>query len=397
MRSRLTLSLVLLAGLVLMRESRIEPLVSVENGFASWLSTNARRQPPGAPLVLLEITDDDLRAAPWPWSPFDYSLAVNAAMAFGPSVLAVEPLLSWEEGEQVKKAEADQISLLHHQLLRVPKLLLGAELGVAETPPPAPEELPVLTRVSGHLGNLPEFNAITRQPAEQLRLAGAVGFENLPEGPLRRAPLVFRHCGRVVPSFVLQAAMLWYGVAPDEVTVVPGSYIALGNSLRIPIDAHGTFAVDFGVPITRLTVSDLLLSAERAGAEPGEPVAGLAPRLKGSLALLARTDAASRTLEFAGRHGSRGEFFARALATLQQQALARRLPVYAEAAIIAAGLALAWFGARKTKLGAAALVAACVSVYLLAALGVFSTTTVALPLVLPLGLATFVLLLRWLD
>ncbi len=389
MRTRQFLFLVLIAGLVLMRESRIEPLASVENSFASWLNTNAKREPSRAPLVLLEITDDDLSATPWPWSPFDFSLAVSAALSFEPAVLALEPVLSWEA------AKTEQITLLHHQLLRVPKLLLGADLGVSSTLLPPLQEIPLLPHVKGETGALPEYNAVAQRPVEELRLAGALGFENLPGRgeTLQRVPLVFRYYGHVVPSFVLQAAMLWYGVTPDEVTVVPGGYVALGEAVRIPIDARGTFAVDFGIPITRLSVGDLILAA----AQDQKPTAGAAPRIKGSFALVARNDGASRMLHFANRSGSRGEFFAQSIATIQQQAFIRRIPVYGEACIIAAGIALAWYASRKSRLATVTLGVAAVAAYMLIALGIFAGTFIALPLLLPVGLIGFVVLLRLID
>ena len=371
-----------------MRESRIEPFASVENGFASWLNTNAKREPGHAPLVLVEITDDDLRTTPWPWTPFDFSLAVDAALTFSPSVLAIEPVLSWPS------PDAQQITLLHHQLLRVPKLLLGAELGYREEAPATPQELPRL-KSSGNVGSIPDFNSFAQAPAEQLRLAGALGFENLNRQARvhERVPLVFRHCGQVVPSFVLQAAMLWYGVTPSEVTVEPGHHIDLGDRVRIPIDAEGTMAIDFGLHYSRISVSDLILAAS----QKEKPVAGPTTRLGQSLALIARNDAASRKLDFAKRTGSTGELFALSIATIQQQIFIRRFPIYGEVAVIGAGMALAWFISRKGKFGALFTGVAAMAVYLLIALGLFAGTFIALPLILPLGLVCFIVLLRQLD
>lgn len=405
MRTRLTFFLVLLAGLVLIRESRIAPLASVEDRFASWLNTNSRRrQPERAPLVLVEITEDDLRDAPWPWSPFDYSLAVHTVLSFDPAVLALEPPLAWP------KADAHQLSLLHHELLRAPRLLLGAQLGHAAAASPAEATFPVLSHVKGDTAAVPEGDAREELPDETLRLAGALGFHDLPgwDGEdLRRAPLLFRHCGRIVPSFTLQAAMLWFGVSADEVEVTLGGgrglivLEVLGGEVRIPVDAGGALAVDFRVPITRVAIGDLLLAAASAGKEEG--AAAQTARLKKAFALVAKSDAAAHGLSL-NRHGSRGgsygssrgEFFAHAIATLQERLFVRRVPLYAEGAFVVAAMGMAWLLLRKGRLWATAFGALVAAGYVLVALGLFAETLIALPLLLPLGLIAFVLALRWL-
>ena len=260
--NRQFLFIVLIVGLVLMRESRLYPLDGVETAYANWLAINAPRQSEPAPLVLVQIADDDLRANPWPWSPVDYSLFLNAALPFQPPVLAVEPVLDWP------KPDAQQVTLLHNQLLRAPKVLLSSEFGFPEDPALMPplQEVPVLRHVEGNISGLREFPLITAQPGEALRLSATLGFVESAEDAkevVRRVPLVFRYGGQVVPSFVLQAAMLWFGVTPEEVVVVPGSYIALGKDLRVPVDAAGSMLVDFTVPMVRFSLADLILSAEQ--------------------------------------------------------------------------------------------------------------------------------------
>ena len=390
--------LVVLAGLVLMRESRVAPLDSVDAGFASWLGVKARRAPATAPLTLVQISDEDLRGTPWPWSPLDFSLFLSAALPFHPPVLAVEPVLAW------KNTDPQQLSVLHNQLLRAPKVLLGSELGLPEdlSVVPPMQEVPVLRHVKGDITTLREFSLVSRQPAEDIRLAGTLGFENLLEtdrsrnAVIRRVPLVFRYRGQVVPSFVLQAAMLWSGVTADEVVVRPGREIELGKVVRIPVDARGTMAVDFAVPITRFTMGDLLLSAEQAQAK--QKTAAPVQQLQRSLALLARTDAGSRTLQFANeRLGSQGELIASSIATIQTREFIRRVPWYVEFFILLDAIVLAWFCTRMRKFNA---VIACVVVfcaYMLMALGFFTGTMIALPLVLPAGLVSFIAVFLLLD
>ncbi len=377
----------------MIHESRTAPFHRVDGAFLTWLAANAPRHLEPAPLALVQISDEDLAAHPW--TPVDASLFVNAALAFGPRVVAVEPVLAWKEGD------SSQMALLHNQLLRAPKGLLGAEFGFPEDPALLPplQEVPVLRHVQGNASRVPDFPVIAAQPADDLRMAATLGFfepAGGPRGPVRRVPLVFRYRGLVTPSFVLQAAMLWYGVTPEEVEVVPGSHIALGKALRIPVDSVGTMAVDFAIPLVRFSAADLILAAEQS--QSGHAVAAPVGALKDGLALLARTDKEARTLPLAnGRLGSRGELTAAAIATLQAGKFPLRAGLEVEASLVAAAGLLGWLCKRRGKLGSAALCLGAFGFYLLGALGIFAVWQVALPLLLPAGLLLFLILFRQLE
>ena len=385
-----------MVGLVLMHESRTAPFDAVEAAFSRWLSVNAPRHPEAAPLVLVQIAEEDLNAHPWPWSPVDYSLFLNAALPFQPPVLAVEPVLAW------KTPDPQQMTLLHNQALRAPKVLLGSELGFPEDPALVPpiQEVPVLRHVEGDISEVHEFPLVALQPSEELRLAATLGFFEpfaASDGKaVGRMPLVFRYRGQVVPSFVLQAAMLWFGVTSEDVVVAPGSHIALGKEIQLPVDAAGTMPVDFTIPLVRFSMADLLLSAEQhqSGHQAIAPVA----QLKNAVTLLARTDAAARTIPLAnGRNGSRGELVAAAIATIQQGSFPARAGFVVDGLILLEALVLGWFCSRMGKLGAATLCLGVLGVYLLVSLGVFTAWSVALPLLLPAGLLAFIVLFRQLD
>ena len=385
-----------MVGLVLMHESRTAPLDAVETGFARWLAANAARHPAPAPLVLVQISDEDLGAHPWPWSPVDYSLFLSAALPFQPPTLAVEPVLAW------KAADPQQMQLLHNQALRAPKLLLGSEFGFPEDPALLPplQEVPVLRDVKGDVSAVREFPMVALQPLEELRLASTLGFfePSAASGgvPVGRVPLVFRYRGQVVPSFVLQAAMLWFGVTPEEVTVVPGSHIALGKEIELPVDAAGMMMVDFTLPVVRFSLADLILSAEQyqGGHQAIAPVA----QLKNALTLLARTDSASRTIPLAnGRNGSRGELVAAAIATIQQRSFPTHAGLAVEVLILFEALILGWFCKRLGKLSAGVLCMGVLGFYLLVALGTFAAWQLAIPLLLPAGLLAFIPLFRQLE
>ena len=227
-RARRSVWLAAMACATLMSVAGIVFLATADT-LAAWFVGGGSRQPEVAPLVLVEISEEDLGAHPWPWSPVDYSLFFGAALPFQPPVLAVEPVLAW------KTADPQQMMLLHNQVLRAPKVLLGSELGFPEDPALVPplQEVPVLRHVEGDSSAVREFPLVALQPSEDLRLASTLGFfEPSAAGdgkPVGRVPLVFRYRGQVVPSFVLQAAMLYFGVTPEVVEVAPGSHIALGE------------------------------------------------------------------------------------------------------------------------------------------------------------------------
>lgn len=390
------LFIVLLVGLVLMRESRLPPLDGMETAFANWLAINApRKSTEAAPLVLVQITDEDLKSAPWPWSPVDDSLVLNAALPFQPPVLAVEPVLDWA------KPDKQELTLLHNQLLRAPKAVLAAELGFPEDPAMIEprQEVPVLRHVEGDVSRVREFPHIAAQPAEALRLSAALGFVDaagLAGKPVRRVPLVYRYGGQVVPSFVLQAAMLWFGMTAEDVTVVPGSHIAFGGELRVPVDATGAMLIDFTIPVIRFSAGDLILSAEQyqSGHQAIAPVA----HLRNSLTLLARTDSDSRTLPLAnGRDGSRGEVFAAALATIQKGSFIRRAGWGVDALLVFEAMILAWFCRRMSRPGVWALCIGLFCAYMLCSLNAMAAWNLALPLTVPAGLLALIAVYRQLD
>ncbi len=401
--SRLQLTLILLVlGLLLTRESREGSGFSIERDFVDWLMSNATRASPPAALTLVEINDSSLQEGhTWPWSPLDYALFVQAAIPFKPRLIAIEEVLSWDatndpESWQTKHPQYEKI--LHDFLLRAPQVLIAAQLGFPDDPDVVPPMQPVsvLRHVMGDARAIPEFTAISRQPKEELRLWPKLGFANLPLGetPIRTAPLLLRYRGEVVPSFVLQAVMLFQGIAPDSVRVHVGSDIDLGGNLRIPIDATGAMRVYFKAPYTQLGADDLLLAAQKREEKPQEPL--LADGLTRSITLLARTDADSRTLEFpSGVRGSSGQLAAAATATILANQFIQRLPMWAEVAVLGALLLLGAFlpgWPRRLVLQVALAVAVG---YLLIALAVFSWWLVWLPLVMPIGVLVFAVLFHF--
>jgi hypothetical protein len=399
----LILSMVLILGLVLLRESRLGFATAAERSFCDWLARNAEVHPKEAPLALIEINDSSL-SKQWPLPPIDFAMFLSAGLTFQPSVVAIEPVLAWPAPSEQAKAETTLgLRILHNQMLACPKLLLGAELGDFPKDSenlPAGHNVPVLSKVEGDASQLPEFAIVENQPLEELQLAASVGFTevgftNLPEpgAVARKVPLLFRYRGQVVPSFVLQSAMLWLELSPESIQIQLGSAIMMGDRLRIPIDASGRMEVDASAKFSRLGLDDLLLVASQLEAKQKPMVSpGL---LQKKMLLLARSDSKAQTLRFpTGAQGSPGELFAGAMATIQTGTFPRRAPIEVDLLILGGVLLLSrWFFQLKDTgtLFVAALVAV---VYLMGALSLYASNRIWLPIVLPFGLLACAVVFR---
>ena len=392
--------LTLLVGALLMLECRHDPLAAWDNDFADFLARNSHRSSQPAPVTLVGIDDACLASHPWPWTPLDFSLFFQAALPYRPEVVAIEEVLDWDRfvvapDQQGKLPQYEKI--LRDAILRAPKVLLGAHLGFPEDPTVIPplQEVPQVRNVRGDVTGVPEFTVIERQPKDAYRLSSTVGFGNLPAVRARHSsvPLVLRYRGQVIPSFVLQSVMLWKQLTPEAITVELGSHVAVGPQLRIPIDTAGRMRVDFGSPRGGFSFDDLLLAAEQA--EAGRPTNVPLENLKGSIVILARTDAGARTLPLAAaRKGSPGELFAAAIATIQNQSFIRRAPLWAEALAVAAIAAIAFRLLRikkTTTLGAGVVT---IAAYVLVAMAVFSRWLIWLPILPVLGAMLVAMLYR---
>ncbi len=400
--SALLMIIVLIVGLFLMRESREEPLGEVDKMFVDWLAANTSRELPTPPCVLVEINDSSLEGEhAWPWSPLDFAVFLKSVIEFEPGVIAIEPILNWEnDGPAAAVARNTQFEhSLDDFLLRTKSVVLGAELGFPSDPDVVPplQPTPFLRRVRGDVSVLRQFTAMGNEPKEEYRLAPqmALGFVNLPsrDEVTRTAPLVFAYHGEVVPSFVLQTVMLSMKLAPDDVSVNLGSSIELGNKGSIPIDNAGAMRVDFGSSLTRFAFDDLVLAVEQAHSDrpPIVPVGSL----RGKIVLLARTDAAVRTLHLAsGRNGSPGELFAAAVATIQNRAFAHRAPPAFDLALIAVMAVLGYFLIRWSAARIIVTSLILFIFYLLVCMTLFGAFLLWFPVLLPAGLFLTLFVLR---
>lgn len=389
---------VLLLGLFLMSQAKQAPVAQMDGSFVDWVAANSSRPAPAPHVVLVEINDNSLGADhPWPWSPLEFALFMRSVLPFGPTVIAVEPVLNWEDssakGPVLLKQQQYQ-KILHDYILQAPKIVLGSQLGFPDDPEMAPplQQAPVLRNVKGDAKDIPEFTLIDKQPADDLRLSPATGFVNtLPEGGIAHTlPLVFRYHGQIVPSLALQTAILWFKLTPDDVTVQPGAFITLGTAAKVPIDSAGRMRVDFNSPITRFGYDDLLLAVDQQQ-DKQHPSAISLGTLKGSAVVLARTDRDTRTLTFPNESkGSAGELCARAVSTIQNKEFVRRVPYVFDFILIAVAMVVSCFFHRLRKRTVAFFSLATLICYLFTAMSIYGLALIWLPFALPLGLLLLV-------
>jgi len=393
--------LALLAGLALMSQSRIEPLASWDDAFADFLAMNCPRHAAPSSVTLIGINDSYLADHPWPWNPLGFSVFFQSVLPLKPGVIAVDQVLDWDRAMVLPEDQAGKLpqyeKILRDNVLRAPKALLGARLGIPEDPQVIPplQEVPLLHNIRGSLSEIPEFTAVELQPSEAYRLSSTIGFTNLPDRHARfnSVPLVLRYRGQVTPTFPLQAVLLSAKLTPDDVTVELGSFLDIGKKFHIPIDAAGRMRVDFGAPYGHFAYDEVPLAKEQklAGLKPIVPI----DEMTGGIVLLSRTDTAARTIPLAARrNGSPGELFAAAMATIQAESFILPAPVWAQYAVIGV-FALLSFPVPRWKKGTT-IIAGLFSlvVYLLVALAVFGRWLVWLPGVVPAGIVAVGVLFR---
>ena len=228
--------LTLLVGLFVMRESRLAPVDALEEGFADFLAMNSRRTEAPAAVTLVGINDASLRDHPWPWSPLDFALFFQSASNFGPDIVGHRcgARLGFARDESrypnanIRNTRRSCASICFVRR----KCCSGRSLAFPRKATNRVRHRPCrcCATSKGIFLQCRDFPAIEAQPAEDYRLSSVTGFTNLPGASNwhRAVPLIFRYRGQIVPSFVLQAALLWEKLTLDEVTVELGTRVALG-------------------------------------------------------------------------------------------------------------------------------------------------------------------------
>jgi hypothetical protein len=378
---RLLLAIVIvLAALLLTRDPYVE---KADGFFLDWLLRNTPAASERVPLTVVEIgvapisetqptqnPQGDSTAShgnAGAVSPLEFALFFQAILDFKPTIVAVEPLLKWREHDR------DQEQVFLDQAMRVPKLLLSAELTLAPDPDAAPTEIPGFVHVNGRRGDLPTYTGVQRQPDEDLRLVSLLGYINLPGESTTRVPLLFNYRGEVIPAFALQAFLTWARIPMSEVQIQIGSHIALPGGRRIPINWDGSLTVNPNASKLgrRFSLNELLLLAQQR--QQNSPLQSLHDEL-----ILARTP----TNPLAPP-----DVFAATIATLQSNHFIRRVSVVFDCAVI---LLIAVLGSRAVRASRVDLllgIIAFTAAYCLSAFLIISRYAIWIPGLVPLGTA----------
>ncbi len=378
---RLLLAIVvLLAALLLARDPYVE---KADAFFLDWLLRNTPASGDHAPLTVVEIGGDptletqpnqpapgnspESRTSAGAVSPLEFALFFQAILEFKPTVVAIEPPLKWRERDK------NQEQVFLDQAMRVPKLLLSAELTPTPDPDAPPAEIPGFPHVSGRRGDLPTFTGIQRQPDEDLRLISSVGYVNLPDATTTRVPLLFNYRGEVIPAFALQAFLTWARIPMSEVQIEVGSHIALPGGRKIPINWDGTLIVNPNSSKLgrRFALNELLLLAQQR--QKKSALESLHEDL-----ILARTP--SNLLAPA-------DVFAATIVTLQSNHFVRRVSVLFDGAVLLFVALLASRAVRASRIDLVLGLIAFTAGYCMIAFTVMAHYAIWVPGLVPLGTA----------
>ena len=350
---------ILLLGVLFLREPRFQ---RSEEIFLRWLIRHSQPIGKAPPITIVDLGRKN------PPAPLESALFLQGLLEFKPTVVAIESVVQWGE----RNKEQEQIFI--DQAMRVPKLVLGAELTATSDPDAPIVEIPTFPHVTGRRGDLPEFSGTEHQPDEDVRVLSTLGFINFPEGSADElhVPLLFQYRGEVIPAFALQAVLLWMRLTPGEVKIDIGSAITLPNGTKIPIDFDGTLLVNphLAQRARHITMNELLLAAQQH--ESGTATAIRLEDIRSQL-VLGRVDSAAPDL------------FAAAIGAIQTNSFVRRVSWIFDCVMVVLVAALSGvlrkFSRVDLVIGAVAFSAA----YCLVALGIISRFSIWIPAWLPLG------------
>lgn len=263
--------IVLIVGAVVTRESLSGLLRPVERGWTAWLQSATLPNPePRVTLVTAENTEGLL-------TPLDVALFLRAAMKFEAGVAGIAAF-EMDRGEE---------ELLRSVLTRPTEtqFVSGALLSMdAQADPvhwltmkwPAADRLPNFT---GIWNNLPAVPGVTS------------GFLNLPETAAEGSlPILTRSKGETVASFAFVCLLRYLAINGVEFQgVQPGGMLDFSNHCRLPISAKATVELKPEVypEITRLSLGDLLVAAEKSEQTPFAPDSAVLEVMRDRIVVLA--------------------------------------------------------------------------------------------------------------
>src|SRR5438309_2126708 len=127
---------VLLLAVLFLREPRFQ---RSEEIFLRWLIRHSQPAAKTVPITIVETGREN------PPSALEAALLLQGMLEFTPTVIGIEPVLQWGE------RSIDQEQIFIDQAMRVPKLVLGAELTTTPDPDAPVAVIAGFTRVTGRL------------------------------------------------------------------------------------------------------------------------------------------------------------------------------------------------------------------------------------------------------
>ena len=200
-------------------------------------------------------------------------------------------------------------------------------------------------------------------------------------------PLLFEYRGEVVPSFPLQAIMLWLRATPSDLKIELGSHILLPNGWKIPLHRDGTTTINpvAAGSVRRLTLNQLLLAAQER--ESHRPATVDLSGLKDQIVLF----------RINGDRLQPPNIFAATIATIQSNTYIRRAPWFYDWCVVG-GLALASLFLWRYSKGIVVMSALALTAgYGLLALSILSEHGLWVPMFLPFTLVWILVLIRLLS
>jgi hypothetical protein len=340
-----------LAGLVLwlQREQERGTFEVVERAFVSWLAANTAGPGPLPPMTLVLYDEEASELAGTKrLDVLDAALFARAAARLGASAAGVEGV----GGDPWRMVEAaGGLPVFGGYDRRHPPGQGWTPL--SGVPGAAWEEVPGLAGRRGRFAR-----GFVAPPADA--------------GGAREILLAGRNGDRAVPSFVALAWAVAHGARWSEVAVEEGALTVPGA--RIPLDAGGAarFLPEGGSAV--MTMSELLVAAERFEREGGDP-----PFRDHVLVLAPATADVARVAVEGAREVTPAERWAPAWEAVRTNRLFLPPGRWYPGWLLAAGLVLALGPARRSNRTAWAAGCFAVLVFALVALGVFGSSRVLLP------------------
>jgi CHASE2 domain len=387
-QSILVMLVVLLFGIIFVREPRLQ---QSEEIFLRFLLGSSQTQKGPIPLTIVDLGNKRgttgpkglaepgetfLSSAGSANSPLELALFLQALQEFQPTVVAFERVLNWP----ADKHDEEQVFL--DQAMRIPKLLLAAHLTATPDPDAPAPEIAGFPQVMGNRGELPAFSGIAALPDEDLRLISALGFVHW-HGEIEasiHAPLLYQYRGEVIPSFALQAAMLWMKVSPSEVKIDLGSSITFPNGFTIPIQPDGTALVNPSAAKNAhwLSINAILLGAEQH--DKKVPVGAPLDDIRNQIVLARPTN----------NPFARADVIAAAIASVQTHSFIRRVNRVYDCMVLLLIAAVSGLLRKISRIDLLLVAIAFTAAYCLLAFGLLSRSNIWLPGFLPLGAIWFV-------